>query len=262
MSVYVVEAIQDENGNGRGGKPGDQGDGRKAEIVVRAYSKRSYKWNAVLRAKDRNIALTAAEIATRIANAPNFGYNKDARWAGAKSIEAVGVDHLEDSVYGDFDCSSLCIEAYRLAGVPLKMTGYTGSMIKLMMATGYFEEFTDAKHLDSVDYAMIGDVYVAEGIHALMIITDGSKVDPEPEPDPETGDYVAIIKGSVFVRKAPAGRAIEVGHKGDEYPYLGYTEADKTGKLWWAVDCYRKEMIGFISSANTKHAVLVTESEE
>ena len=153
MSVYVVEAIQDENGNGRGGKPGDQGDGRKAEIVVRAYTKRNYKWTAVLRAKDRNIALTAADIATRIANAPNFGYNKDARWAGAKAIEAVGVEHLEDAVYGDFDCSSLCIECYRLAGVPLNMTGYTGSMIKLMMATGYFEEFTDEKHLDSAEYA-------------------------------------------------------------------------------------------------------------
>ena len=257
-TVYVAEALQDERGKARGGIPGDQGDGKKAEIVVRANVKRNYAWDAVLRCRSRATAEIAAEYARRIAACPAFGYNRDARWEGPKAIEKVGADRLEEAECGDFDCSSLCIEVYRLAGVPLKMTGYTGSMVKLFMATGDFDEFSDAKHLDTMDYAMVGDVYVAKNKHALIVLTDGDKVEPEPEPYPQ-GPFVEIIKGAVNVRKQPAGRIILTAHEGDTFPYLGYTEEDASGKAWWAVDVVSEHMVGFISSANTRHAVLVNE---
>ena len=140
----------------------------------------------------------------------------------------------------------------------MAMTGYTGSMVKLFLLTGDFEEFTDAEHLDSMDYAMVGDVYVAKNRHALMVLSDGDRVDPEPEPYP-TGAYVEIIRGSVNVRKG-AGKSkkvIETAHEGDRYPYLGYDEPDADGRLWWAVDVVSKHMVGYISSRNTRHAVLI-----
>ena len=254
MNVKAAEAIMDENKGSRGGEKGDQSGN---EIVVRNFErKRSYSFSSVLRCTDRKMADKAADYAKRIALSPQFGYNQSDRWSGAKAIEAVGAENLEKASAGDFDCSSLCVEAYRLAGCPLKMTGYTGSMVKIMMDTGYFEEFTDEKHLDSAEYAKIGDVYVSPGHHALMVITNGEKAEDEPEPEPQSQyGEVVIIKGRVNVRRKPAGRVYMVSKQGDVFPYLGYNECDETGKIWWAVDC--DNMVCFISSANPRHAILV-----
>jgi len=254
MSVKVSEAIGDEKGNARGGQPGDQTGN---EILVRNFDrKRNYSFTSVLRCKNRYMAEKAADYAKRIALSPQFGYNQSDRWSGAKSIEAVGADNLEQAGAGDFDCSSLCVEAYRLAGCPVKMTGYTGSLVKVLTATGYFDDLTAEKYVDSSDYAKTGDIYVSPGHHALITITDGPKAESDPDPEPSV-DYgnVVIIRGKVNVRRKPAGKVYMVSKQGDVFPYLGYGESDETGKLWWAVDC--DHIVCFISSANPKHAILV-----
>lgn len=243
MAVKVVEAIGSETG----GKDGQKGDQTGNEIVVRTFKKRSYDFTQALRCTSRSMAEAAVSYAERIALCPKFGYSQPNRWTGPKNIEKVGKDNLENAQPGDFDCSSLVIESYRLAGCPLKMTGYTGSMYKILMATGYFEPVND----DDIEDAELGDVLIAPSIHTLLVISDGSNAKPEPI----SSDYVEIIKGKVNVRKAPAGRIYCVARQGDTFPYLGYDEPDSTGKLWWAVDC--DNMTCYISSANPKHAVLV-----
>lgn len=254
MSVKVAEAIGDEKGGSRGGERGDQSG---SEILVRGFERRrNYSFSSVLRCNDRSMAEHAAEYAKRIALSPQFGYNQSDRWSGAKHIEEIGKNRLEEASAGDFDCSSLVIESYRLAGCPLKMTGYTGSMVKIMKETGYFDEFTDEKHVDSSEYAKVGDVYVSPGHHTLIAITNGEKSDEDADPEPpsEYGDVI-IIRGRVNVRKQPAGKIYKVAKKGDVFPYLGYADSDDSGKEWWAVDC--ENMICYISSANPKHAILV-----
>ena len=243
MAIKVAEAIGSETG----GKDGAAGDQTGNEILVRTFKPRSYSFTQNLRCTQRTTAVNAADIITRIALCASFGYSQKNRWTGAKNIEKVGVANLEQAAPGDFDCSSLVIESYRLAGVPLKMTGYTGSMYKLMKETGYFEDVD----LSDVNNARIGDVMIAPSKHTLMVITDGTNVEPEPV----EGAYVEILKGSVNVRKQPAGKVYKIAHAGDRFPYLGYEEPDSTGKLWYAVDV--NHMIGFISTAIPKYAVLV-----
>lgn len=240
MSIKVAEAIGD-----RDARPGDpSGD----EIVIRTFKKRSYAFTEFLRCNDRSMAELAVSYAERIALCPKFGYSQAKRWTGAKNIEAVGADDLEQAAAGDFDCSSFVIESYRLAGCPLKMTGYTGNIRKLLLATGYFYDVDDS----NPERAEAGDVFNAPSKHALLVLTDGTEAEPEP---PQVDDYVEIIRGKVNVRKAPAGRVYMVATKGDRFPYLGYTEPDSTGKEWWAVECDRRTC--FISSQNLKHAILV-----
>lgn len=258
MSVKVIEAIGSETG----GKDGEYGDQTGNEIVLRTFKKRKYAFTEALRCRDRSMAELAAKYGKRIAECSAFGYSQSHRWTGAKNIEAVGKDNLEYAEPGDFDCSSLVIECYRLAGCPLKMTGYTGNICRLLLETGLF--YSVPNDLADIEYAEIGDVINAPGIHVLMVVTDGSKATPQPEPEPEPSPeptpvpqtaYVEIIRGRVNVRKEPAGKIYKVAKKGDMFPYLGYVEYDDTGKAWWAVSC--DSMICFISSQNLKHAVLI-----
>lgn len=253
MSIKVAEAIGDERGQSKGGEPGDQTGN---EILIRNFKKRSYDFTVVLRCKDRKLAEKAAEIIKRIALSPQFGYNQSARWSGANAIEAVGVANLELAKAGDFDCSSLVLEAYKLAGVDLKHTGNTASLPKILLKTGKFEEIS----LEDPDYAMIGDIFDAPNIHALMVITDGEKAKTEPAPAP-TVDHVKIIKGKVNVRKTARipvkvnSNVYYVAKKGETFPYGGKTVIDDTGKAWWSVICEGRT--GYISAANEKHAVLI-----
>ena len=240
MPIKIAEAIGD-----RDGKKGESADN---EIVIRTFKRRSYEFTQFLRCNDRQMAQAAVSFAERIALCPQFGYSQKDRWTGAKAIERVGADDLERADAGDFDCSSFVIESYRLAGCPLKMTGYTGSIRKLMLATGYFYDVDDS----NPEYAEMGDIFNCPSKHALIVLTDGTEATPEP---PQADSYVEIIRGKVNVRKQPAGKIYMVASKGDRFPFLGYSEPDSTGKLWWAVDCDNR--ICFISSENQKHAVLV-----
>ena len=258
MSIKIAEAIGDENGHSKGGEPGDQTGN---EILIRTFKKRSYDFTVIMRCTDRDIAAKAADIAKRIALAPQFGYNQDARWTGANAIEAVGVDNLEKAKAGDFDCSSLCIESYKLAGITeLKHTGYTGSIPKILMKTGKFEQITPSLDADYMEECRIGDIADAPNKHALIVLTNGSKAEQDPEPEPTT-DYVKIIKGKVNVRKTPRipvkknSNVYYVAKKGEKFTYTGKTVEDDTGKAWWGVICDGRT--GYISSENEKHAVLV-----
>ena len=86
--VMVAEALSDENKSSRGGQKGDQ---TGKEIVVREFIvKRNYKWDCVLRCKNKQMAETAAGYAKRIAECSKFGYNQSDRWSGPKAIEKVG----------------------------------------------------------------------------------------------------------------------------------------------------------------------------
>ena len=256
--VMVAEALSDENKSSRGGQKGDQ---TGKEIVVREFIvKRNYKWDCVLRCKNKQMAETAAGYAKRIAECSKFGYNQSDRWSGPKAIEKVGVDNLEYAQKGDFDCSSLVLECYRLAGLPIKMTGYTGSMRKILLNTGMFEEFTDAEHIDSSHKACTGDIYLASGHHTLIVLNDGDEADKHED---DLNSYVQMIKGRLWMRYTPNGKkyctvGVDSGPYGDgRIPYRGFKEPDFDFKWWWAVTLNGVD--GFISSAVPQYAILVEE---
>ena len=150
MSVKVAEAFGNESGGSKNSQKGDQ---TGQEILIRTYKKRSYSFTQCMRCIDRAMAIEAASYAKRIAECSQFGYDQADRWSGAKAIEKVGADNLEYAEKGDFDCSSFVIESYRLAGLPVKKTGYTGSIYKILMETGKFEDANNV--LDDIEYAEV-----------------------------------------------------------------------------------------------------------
>lgn len=227
MSIKVAEAIGAETG----AKDGASGDQTGNEILVRTFKRRSYDFTEFLRCTNRVIAETAVSYITRIAACSKFGYSQRNRWDGAKAIEEVGASRLEEAHAGDFDCSSLVIESYRLAGAPLKQTGYTGNIRQLLLDTGLFMDVD----LRDVEEAQKGDVFVAPSIHTLMVISDGSKAAPEPEPQPTptpANSYVYVRGDNVRVRTGPSKDydTILIAHKGQTYPFIRADE--ETGWYW------------------------------
>ena len=220
MNIKVVEAIGDESGHSSGGTPGDQ---TGKEILLRTFKSRSYSFTQHMRCTDRSMAQAAVSFGTRIAACSKFGYNQKRRWEGAKNIELVGSDRLEFADPGDFDCSSLVVECYRLAGAPLQMTGYTGNLRQLLMQT---RRFVDPDQ----DSAVAGDVWCAPGKHALMVTSGGPEPEPTPAPTPEK---VVYVKGeNVRIRTGPSTDypTILIAHKGQTYPYIKTDE--ETGWYW------------------------------
>lgn len=94
----------------------------------------------------------AIEWAVGIANDDSHGYDQSDRW---------GLD---------YDCSSLVIQAYENAGIPVKTNGatYTGNMCDVFVATGF-------EKLDVVDGMQLlrGDVLWRNG-HTAMYLGDES----------------------------------------------------------------------------------------
>lgn len=243
MSVLIVEAYSDENGKARGGQPGDQ-NGK--EIRVREWYERADGWDVYLECTDAALADRAAEIAERISANAAFGYNQDDRWSGHRSILKTGDI---DTAAGDYDCSSLCISAYILAGLDVKAEGYTKNIERILVDTGKFKSYKDAAHTGSADLAKRGGLYLAAGHHVLMVLEDGEgaqQTDGEaagtPEPDggtnplPEQTDGARVVsKGSVRVRDKPIdGKVMTTLHDGESLPYLStWHQVDVDGKPGW-----------------------------
>ena len=187
MAVGIAHAVMSENKD-KYGEVGDQlqtsaTNDRKGEIRLADWYNRSGGWDEYLECTDCELAANAAAWAVKIANSKNYGYSrgggvKDGRWSGYKSIKSVGFDQGK----GNFDCSSLVIASYVLAGCPkLQATGYTGNMSRFLMATGKFQKFTDTAHIRSAASAKIGGVYVEKGAHTAIVVSGAPAAGPETE---------------------------------------------------------------------------------
>ncbi len=219
----IVEAYSDENGNARGGKLGDQ---TGKEIRVRDFYIRDGGFSVYLECTDPLLAEAAAYNAQLIAEDNSFGYNQDERWTAYEEIIRGG--SIDEAEAGDFDCSSLCIAAYILAGLDMKPEGYTGNLEGLFLETGKFKSFDDAAHLNSSNLATIGGMYLEPKKHVFMMLEDGSGASDKPQEDGQGGGKRVYAKGSVRVRKTPIdGKTLTTLHKGESLPYVGE---------WYAVE--------------------------
>ena len=166
LSVKIGHASIDEKGKTIGTLKGDQ---TKKEIFTRDWYNGS--WNVYLECIDPVLAKKSATILESICSNNNYGYSQPNRWSGYKSIINNSKNISKGS--GDFDCSSLIISSYILAGLDIEPTGYTGNMRKLLLSTGKFIEYTDKKYLTSDKYASIGGIYIKEGKHVVMALGNG-----------------------------------------------------------------------------------------
>lgn len=226
----IVEAYGDENGKARGGKLGDQ---TGKEIRIRDWYERDGGWAVYIECTDPLLAEAAAYNAQLIAEDDSFGYNQDDRWSGYDEIISGG--SIDEAETGDFDCSSLCIAAYILAGLDMKPEGYTGNLERLFLETGKFKSYDDAAHLKSSTLAKRGGMYLMPKAHVLMMLEDGAgAIEEDVSPTLPTGKRYVEALGSVKLRVGHTTDYEDAGtmHKGERLPYVA--TADETG--WHAVD--------------------------
>lgn len=208
--IKIVNAVSNERGTSKGGIKGDQ---TGKEIRVQNWYDRP--WDYYLEPLDKSLAQRAAEEAERIANDDSYGYDQEDRWSGLKN----------DS--GDFDCSSLCISAYILAGLNIPKKGYSGDMVERLCDTGKFVAHSDDEYLHSCDLAENGGIYVAEHKHAVICVGGEPKENKERE---ERFELKAL--GSVRVRKSPIdGKTVRILHKNER---VGIRGVHACG--WYLVD--------------------------
>lgn len=188
MSILIGHAVMDENGKAAGTKAGDQ---TGKEICTRKWY--DYKWNVYLECIDEDMAKRAADIMLRICHDSSFGYSQPRRWNGYKSIVKNNGDL--SAAYGDFDCSSLVISCYVLAGLKMVADGYTGNMRAKLLATGMFRLYQDSKHLRSDKYARVGGIYLKEGSHVIMSLENGSAIKKVKYFEQYTGKSASIVDG-------------------------------------------------------------------
>lgn len=216
MAVKIGHAVGDENGGGYNGQAGDQ-TGR--EIRTQNWYNRTGGWDVYLECTDADLANRAATLMEQICASPAFGYDKSDRWTGYAAIKANGgkVDGAADS---EFDCSSLCISCYVLAGLNHKASGYTGGMEKSLLATGKFKAYRDAAHTQSASLAKRGGLYLTAGAHVAMTLTNGEEATSS---EAVAKPYLEILAKGVNVR---CGGSTEhgsrfVAKRGQRFPCIG-----------------------------------------
>jgi hypothetical protein len=254
MSVRFGHAVMAEDGTV--GKTGALiGDQTGKEIAFRDWYKSGDGWQYLLVPKDDMLGDRAATYMEQIVPDPAFGYSQHAeqRWSGYKAIVANG--GKVKGAKGDFDCATLCLACYILAGLDHAASGYTGSMYSSLKATGAFDIYTDDAYLSSGDYAKRGALYLRKG-HVAMALNDGPKMGQSAHATPqapvanvyagEADDvdppYVLVL-GNVRVRSGPstAYPRLFTASKGTKLPYA--ETDDDTG--WYGVQTYKGA--GFIS---------------
>lgn len=144
---------------------------------------------------------SAIEWAVNIANDPSHGYDQINRWGP------------------NYDCSSLVISAYEMAGLPIRAHGgsYTGNM-KIAFTLCGFKAIPYKKGMPLIR----GDVLLNEKHHTAMYIGDGKIVQASIN---EKGGIVGGKTGDQTGREISVGSFYEFRHGWD--CILRYTEEEE-----------------------------------
>ena len=123
----------------------------------------------------------AAQYAIDFANDASHGYDQASRWGP------------------DYDCSSLVITCYKMAGVPLTST-YTGNMRSDFLSHGFVDVKSQVNIVTGAGLE-VGDVLLNEIHHAAMYVGNGNMVEATGnefggvrggQPGDQTGREIAI----------------------------------------------------------------------
>ena len=201
MSVLIGHASINEKGKASGGQAGDQ---TGKEVCTRNWYKNG--WTVLLRPLPQYAEAMAKACEDACAN-DYFGYDQPNRNTGHTEAKKVGYDLSKVKVKCSVDCSSLMTLDAIAAGITeLEYIGNaptTHTMRKVFKATGKFEVITDRKYLDSDEYLLRGDILVKEGVHTVMVLSNGSKAVEEPA-DLKGKDIRTVSATHLNARIAPS----------------------------------------------------------
>lgn len=221
MTVHIGNAVGDEHGKSRGGKPGNQ-TGRELRVQPWYANKKGWR---VFRAKSSEVAQRLAENMKAACENTAIGYDQIRADRASLYNEAakVGFDCSKVTTPCECDCSSLVWVCLAYAGVRVGNFN-TSTEPSVLLKTGQFVEVKE--HTDSPDWLKLGDILVTKVKgHTAIVLNDGPKAseDPAPEPEPPKTDKVVLaIGGSVRVRDKDNtnGKRLFTAHKGDKFPLI------------------------------------------
>lgn len=258
-TVYVGNAVCDENGHARGGKPGDQ-TGR--ELRIQPWYKNSKGWR-VFRPKSAEVAQKLVYDMKAACENKYIGYDQSQRNTLYNAAKPFDFDCAKITELCECDCSSLVRVCVLYAGVKINDFNTTSEPTRLLN-TGAFDEMVGEKYTDESAYLREGDILcTATKGHTCVVLNDGDKAydvepeptpEPDPEPDPEpspeptpeppTVTYkVVVVGGSVNVRNSDskAGKVLFVAHKGNRFDMIDFADSG-----WYHIETYKGP--GYISN--------------
>lgn len=248
-TVYVGNAVCDENGHARGGKPGDQ-TGR--ELRIQPWYLNAKGWR-VFRAKDPAVAKKIADDMRWACDNMAIGYNQSTRNTLYNAAKPFDFDCAKVTELCECDCSSLVRVCVLYTGIKINDFNTTSEPTRLLN-TGAFDEMVGEKYTDESAYLREGDILVTRTKgHTLVILNDGDKAyddDPEPEPEPEPTPEppvvrykVVVVGGSVNVRDSDsrAGNILFTAHRGNKFPLIDFAPSG-----WYHIFTYKGD--GYISN--------------
>ena len=201
MAVTLAQAGLNEWGGTHGGEAGNQRrtpGNLDGELSVRVWYNKP--WTYCIRPKDTNKGNIIADTALGCVKNAKIGYDQNERQTLYWQLKANNWDPAKVG-YCETDCSSLWCACANAAGISIDPVCWTGIMEELARKSGAFEILTDSKYLTTDKYLKRGDALVKPGSHAVIVIENGSEVEPTPTDDKFNKVYQTT--GSVWLRKGP-----------------------------------------------------------
>lgn len=163
-------------------------DSAKASVFSQDISKYTEEMNKLKTQIKSNLeSATSSSLDTGGAAGGSSSVQSAIDWAvNVAKDDSHGYSQASREGNPDYDCSSLVINAYQEAGVPVKDAGatYTGDMKNAFVDSG----FKWIPGNPSVDSLKPGDVLLSEDSHTEMYIGDGKNVGAHDDYDGTSGD--------------------------------------------------------------------------
>jgi hypothetical protein len=175
MAVRIGSARIDERGKITGGKAGSQ---IAKEISRQDWYLHSKGW-VVLRAIDEEARELIAQNMEYACDSDFVGYDQSQNQTLYQAVKNLGFDISKLETMCETDCARLVRVCVRFAGIECG-DFYTGTLVKVLEATGKFKVYKSAKYCESSDYLRRGDILVTRTKgHTVVVLSDGAKVYPE-----------------------------------------------------------------------------------
>ena len=156
--------------------PGDQHSG--LEVSTQKWYLHAKGWY-VLRAKDAAARERIAVAMERACANNNIGYSQPTRNTLYSDVKPYGFDPAKTTKKVNTDCSALVRVCVNFAGIAAG-DFITSSEVRVLMATGAFELFTDDAHCKRDDYLLRGDILVTRTKgHTAVALGNGAKAGSE-----------------------------------------------------------------------------------
>lgn len=177
MKIIIGNAVCDENGKSRGGKPGDQiqtsTDDYKGEVKLQPFYNNKKGW-LILRPKKKHLAKTLASLMKIACNNINIGYSQSDRYSIARN----GID---TKIPTNCDCSSLVRAIVSKASGKAISDFNTENEVAVLEKTGLFKPAFEYKPGKTTLYE--GDILVTKVKGHTAIVVEGMPMtNPFAEP--------------------------------------------------------------------------------